>query len=315
MKTSTWLIVGGVILGLMILSGALWTVDQTKQAVIIQFGRPVRTVTEAGLHVKIPFIQKVHYFDKRLLEWDGRPTQIPTLDKKYIWVDTTAYWKIKDPLKFLQSVRDETGAYARLDNTIEAAVRDIITDYPLSEVVRNTNRPIEVTELTEKGEEERTQKKVVRIETGRDKLTREILESAKPLVSEYGIELVDVRIKRINYVESVRKTVYSRMIAERKKMAAQYRSLGEGEKLRILGEKERELKTILSGAYKKAEEVKGRADADALKIYARSYRKDPEFYSFVKALETYKTSLSTGTWLLLTTDSDFLKYLKEHSPR
>ncbi len=298
-----------VFFSLIILGNTLYRVDQTQEAVVVQFGRPIKVVHEPGLKVKKPFVQQIIFFEKRILEWDGRPTQIPTRDKKYIWVDTCARWKIIDPLKFLESVRDETCAHGRLDDMLEAAVRNYITDNLLLEVVRDSNRVMEISELEIRAGEE----KKIRIEIGREKISRQILEEAAKLMPQYGIELIDVRIKRLNYVESVRERVYARMIAERNQIAAQYRSEGEGLKSEILGRKEKELKRIQSGAYKKAQEIKGKSDAQAVKIYAKAYGKDPEFYSFLKTLDTYKKTLNKNTWLILTTDSDYLKYLKKFS--
>ena len=308
------LIILGIVI-LIILSNALFIVDQTQQAMVIQFGRPIREVTEPGMKIKLPIIQQVVTFDKRLLQWDGRPTRIPTRDKKYIWVDTCARWRIISPLKFLESVEgSEAIAQSKLDNIIEGAVRDRIADNELIEVVRNTNQPIFTTQVSSGGEEVRVQKEVEEIEVGREKITRAILEDAEEKTLPLGIELVDVRIKRINYVESVRERVFERMIAERLQMAAQYRSQGEGEKSKILGDKEIQLKTILSKAYRQSQEIKGKADAEATKIYADAFKKDPEFYSFVKTLEVYKNTLDENTWLILTTDSDYLKYLKSLPP-
>ena len=310
MKQKQGILIGIIVFfSLIILGNTLYRVDQTQEAVVVQFGRPIKVVQEPGLKVKKPFIQQVIFFEKRILEWDGRPTQIPTRDKKYIWVDTCARWKIIDPLKFLESVRDETGAHGRLDDMVEAAVRNYITDNLLLEVVRDSNRVMEISELEIRAGEE----KKIRIEIGREKISRQILEEAAKLMPQYGIELIDVRIKRLNYVESVRERVYARMIAERNQIAAQYRSEGEGLKSEILGRKEKELKRIQSGAYKKAQEIKGKSDAQAVKIYAKAYGKDPEFYSFLKTLDTYKKTLNKNTWLILTTDSDYLKYLKKFS--
>ncbi|RKY88468.1 protease modulator HflC [candidate division KSB1 bacterium] len=310
------LLIIGVIFVLISISSALFTVDQTQQAVVTQFGKPVREITEPGLKIKIPFIQQVHYFDKRLLQWDGRPTRIPTLDKKYIWVDTCARWRINNSLKFLQSVAgSESIAQAKLDNIIEGAVRNYISDNKLIEIVRNSNRPIYTTQVTAGGKEIRVKREVEPIEKGREKITRTILKNAAEKALPLGIQVIDVRIKRINYVESVRQRVFERMIAERKQMAAQYRSQGEGEKSKILGDKEIQLKTILSQAYRESQEIKGKADAEATKIYAEAFGKDPEFYSFVKTLEIYKSTLDRNTWLILTTDSDYLKYLKSLTPR
>ena len=303
------ILVGIVIfLALIVLGNALYSVDQTQQAVITQFGKPIKVITEPGLQVKKPFVQQVTFFDKRILRWDGRATQIPTRDKKYIWVDTCAWWKISDPLKFLQSVRDETGAQARLDDVIESAVRNYITDNILLEVVRDTNRVMEISEMGLKRKEIEKE-----IKKGREKISRGILKEASKLMPQYGIKLIDVRIKRINYVDSVQKRVYARMIAERKQIAAEYRSEGEGLRSEILGRREKELKKIQSAAYMKAQQIMGKADATAVDIYAKAYSKDPEFYSFLNTLNTYKKTLGKNTWLILSTDSDYFKYLKSFS--
>jgi len=308
MKRRGWLTLVAVALILIILSSGLYTVDMTDQVVITQFGDPVGDpMTTPGLHVKIPFIQKVNTFEKRLLEWDGDPNQIPTKDKKYLWVNTYARWRIADPLKFFQSVRDEMGAHSRLDDIIDAATRDYITSHLLIEVVRNSNR-----EMAVAGTEMELAEEVLmhQIEWGREEITRQILERASQAVPQYGIELVDVRIKHINYVEEVRRKVYERMISERKRIAEKYRSEGQGKKAEIEGQMEKELQRITSEAYKTAQEIIGQADAEATKIYAKAYNKDPEFYSYVRTLETYRENLGGETWLLLTTDSDYLKYLK-----
>jgi len=299
-------------LGIVVLRGTIYTVDETQQVVITQFGRPVgEPIKTAGLYFKRPFIQKANYFERRILQWDGSPNQIPTKDKRYIWVDTTARWRITDSLKFLQSVGNETGAHARLDDIIDSSTRDSITSHLLIEVLRNTNRLLERAEEAEEvlGAEEA----LARIEVGREKLTREILKQAQELVPQYGIELIDVRIKRINYVEEVRKKVYQRMISERNRVAEQYRSEGQGKKAEIEGEMEKELKRITSEAYRKAQEIEGKADAEAIKIYAEAYSKDPEFYSFVRTLETYKETIDERSTLILSTDSDYFEYLKSLS--
>jgi len=298
------------ILGFMVISGAIYTVDETQQVVITQFGQPIgEPIKTAGLRFKTPFIQKANYFEKRILEWDGSPNQIPTKDKRYIWVDTTARWRIADPLKFLQSVGNETGAHTRLDDIIDSATRDSITSHILIEAVRNTNRLLERIKEVEEvlGAEEALE----RIKVGRDELTRGILKRARELVPQYGIEIIDVRIKRINYVEAVRIKVYERMISERKRAAEKYRSEGQGKKAGIEGEMEKELNRITSEAYRKAQGIKGKADAEAIKIYAGAYSKDPEFYSFLKTLETYKETIDKGSTIILSTDSDYYEYLKD----
>lgn len=291
------------------LTGVVYIVDETRQVVITQFGKPVgEPITVAGLHFKTPFIQRAQYFEKRLLDWDGDPNQIPTKDKRYIWLDTTARWRISDALKFLQSVGTETGAHARLDDIINSATRDAITSHLLVEAIRNTNRILESTEkeevvvFTEEALEE--------IKVGREALAGMILAKAKILAPQYGIELVDVRIKRINYVEAVGRKVYERMIAERKRAAEQYRSEGQGKQAEIEGQMGKELKQITSEAYRKSQGVRGKADAETTKIYADAYNKDPKFYSFLKTLETYRKTIDENTTIILTTDSDYYRYLK-----
>ena len=296
---------------LAVLVSSLYVVDETQQVVITQFGEPIgEPISDAGLHFKVPFIQKANYFEKRLLEWDGSPNQIPTKDKKYIWVDTTARWRIADPLKFLQSVGNETGAHARLDDIIDSATRDAVTGLLLVEAVRNTNQLLE--RAVEAPEEEglSTEEALERIEVGRENLTRDILTQAQELVPQYGIELIDVRIKRIDYVKEVREKVYERMISERKRAAEQYRSEGQGKKAEIDGQMAKELKSITSEAYRKAQEIEGEADAEAIKIYAEAYSRDPEFYSFLKTLETYKETIDKGSTIILSTDSAYFEYLK-----
>lgn len=284
-----------------------YTVTETQQAVITQFGEPVGgPIKKAGLYWKTPFIQQVNYFDKRILEWDGYPSEVPTKDKKFIWVDVTARWTVVDPLKFLQTMRHEANAQSRLDDIIDGITRDYITRYEAAEVVRNSNRILEVEVKEEDISAEETFEK---IKVGRNAITREILEQARKIVSDYGIELVDVRIKRINYIESVQRRVFERMISERKRAAEKLRSEGQAIRAEIEGQKERELKRIYSEAYRKAQEIKGKADAEATQIYAGAYSKDPEFYTFLTTLESYREGLK-GSRLVLTTDSDFLTYLK-----
>ncbi len=291
------------------ISGVAYIVDETKQVVITQFGRPVgEPITAAGLHFKTPFIQRAQYFDKRLLDWDGDPNQIPTKDKRYIWLDTTARWRISDALKFLQSVGTETGAYARLDDIINSATRNAITSHLLVEAIRNSNR---ILETKVEGEEVIVAEDALeKIKVGRQALAGMILEKAKVLAPQYGIELIDVRIKRINYVEAVGRKVYERMIAERKRAAERYRSEGEGKKAEIEGQMGKELKQITSQAYRKAQGIRGKADAETTKIYADAYNKGPAFYAFLKTLETYRKTIDENTTMILTTDSDYYKYLK-----
>ena len=296
----TILIIAGVIVFLVIgvfLSGLGFIVNETQQVVLTQFGRPVgQAITKAGLHFKKPFVQQAHYFEKRLLNWDGDPNQIPTKDKKYIWIDTTARWKIADPLVFLQAVGNEIGAQSKLDNIVNAATRDAITGHLLVEATRNSNRILKTKE--EKQLAIVAEKALADIKVGREELEAMILEKARVLAPQYGIELVDVRIKRINYVEAVRRKVYERMIAERKRAAEQYRSEGQGKKAEIEGQTGKELKRITSEAYRTAQGIRGKTDAETTKIYADAYNKDPGFYSFMKTLETYRKTVDDKTTVI-----------------
>jgi membrane protease subunit HflC len=278
--------------------------------VITQFGRIVgQPKTDPGLKFKIPFIQKANYFNKNLLQWDGDPGQIPTLDKTFIWVDTFARWKIVDPIKFFQTVNNRFNAIGKLNDIIDPAVRNFITSHSLIEAVRSSNRELDTEEVGLESANRRT-RVYFQIDVGRQKITQGILEQAQPKLTPFGIELVDVKIKRINYVEEVRKSVYGRMIAERNQIAEKFRSEGKGEAQKILGEKERDLQEIESEAFKRAQIIKGDADAQATVIYADAYGKDPEFYSFVQTLQIYRETLGQNSLLVLSTDSEFLKYLK-----
>lgn len=312
MKSKGIILIITVIAGLLVFTSA-YVVDETEQVVVTQFGKVIGEPKQLpGLYFKIPFIQQTNYFPKNLLQWDGDPGQIPTMDKTYIWVDTFARWKIVDPINFFQTVNNTIRAQGRLDDIIDPAVRNFITSYKLIETVRTTNRELDTFEI---GLEDVQKRPTYAIKTGRKKITEGILEQAKPKLEKFGIELVDVKIKRVNYVEEVRRTVYARMIAERNQIAEKFRSEGQGEARKILGEKERDLKQITSQAYKVAQEIKGKADAEATKIYAKAYGLDPEFYSFVKTLETYNTALDKNSSLVLSTDSDFFKYLKGYSDK
>jgi membrane protease subunit HflC len=284
-----------------VIYSAAYSVDETEQVVITQFGRIVgEPKTDPGLKFKIPFIQKANYFNKNLLEWDGDPGQIPTLDKTFIWVD---------PIKFFQTVNNRFNAVGKLNDIIDPAVRNFITSHHLIEVVRNSNRELDTGEINI-DDSDRTTIGFYNISIGRQKITQGILEQAQPKVTPFGIELVDVKIKRINYVEDVRKSVYGRMIAERKQIAEKFRSEGKGEAQKILGDKEKDLQEIESEAFKKAQKIKGDADAKATVIYANAYGRDPEFYSFIQTLEIYREALGKDSSLVLSTDSEFLKYLK-----
>jgi len=312
MKFKGFIIIIAVIACLLVFTSA-YVVDETEQVVVTQFGKVMgEPKLVPGLYFKIPFIQNANYFPKNLLQWDGDPGQIPTLDKTYIWVDTFARWKIVDPIKFFQTVNNTTRAQGRLDDIIDPAVRNFITSYKLIETVRTTNRELDTFEI---GLEDVEKRPTYAIKTGRKKITEGILVQAKPKLEKFGIELVDVKIKRINYVEQVRRTVYSRMIAERNQIAEKFRSEGQGEARKILGEKERDLKLITSQAYKVAQEIKGKADAEATKLYAKAYGLDPEFYSFVKTLDVYGQALDKNSSIILSTDSEFFKYLKGYKDK
>ncbi len=289
-------------------------VNETEQVIITQFGKPVgEPIVTPGIHFKIPIIQQANYFDKRFLEWDGDPNQVPTKDKRFIWVDTYARWRIKDPLLFFQRVRDERGAQSRLDDILDGETRNAIAKNVLVEIIRSTNREAQTSEELLAGE---VTKDLAQIKSGREKITRSILNTAAPRILELGIDLLDIRFKRINYVKEVQEKIFERMITERKRIADKFRSEGQGEASKILGDKERELKKIQSGAYKTAQEIIGKADGKATTIYARVYnqtQESREFYRFLKTMETYNTTLSEKDWLILSTKGDFFKYLKKQS--
>ena len=317
MKTAVKVGLGLLVVAiLMVVAGTFYTLEEGQQAVIVQFGRPVGTpVSEAGLHLKLPFVQDVRRFEKRLLIWDGDPNQIPTKGREFIWVDTTARWRIADAKKFLENVATEAGARSRLDDIIDSVVRDQVSASELVELVRSASWEVpegEVLEEVPAEVREELKKEVIR---GREELTRTILAEARKVIPQYGIELVDVRIKRLNYVESVREKVYARMISERKRIAARFRSEGEGRSAEILGTMEKELRQIRSAAYRRAQEIRGKADAEATQIYGRAYKRNPEFYAFSRTLEAYKDGQNKNSVLILTTDSDYYRYLKDTSSR
>ena len=291
-------------------SGAFYVVDETQQVVLTRFGSLVgKPQNKAGLYMKMPFIDTVNYFDKRILEWDGDANQIPTKDKRFIWVDTTARWRIADPLKFMQSVRTEASAQTRLDDIIDASTRDIISGNVLVDAVRDSNRLINQDNSQIVASDQFSQMSLEKIEYGREKISQMILERAAASVKDYGIDLIDVIIKRINYVEEVRDKVYERMVSERKRAAEQFRSEGQGKKAEIEGQMQKELEQIRSEAYRTAQEIKGKADAQAIKIYAEAFNKDPEFFAFIRTLDTYRKTMNSDTTLILTTDNEFYHLL------
>lgn len=299
-----------------VFSGTFYTLEEGEQAVIVQFGRPVGDpVTEAGLHVKLPVIQEARRFEKRLLIWDGDPNQIPTKGREFIWVDTTARWRIADAKKFLESVATEAGARSRLNDIIDSVVRDQVSGSELVELVRSASWVVPKGEILEEVPAEVREELKKAVVRGREELTRTILDEARKVIPQYGIELVDVRIKRLDYVESVREKVYARMISERKRIAAQFRSEGEGRSAEILGTMEKELRQIRSTAYRRVQEIRGKADAEATRVYGTAYSGDPEFYAFSRTLEAYKEGQNKNSVVILTTDSDYYRYLKQSAPR
>jgi len=303
------LFLAAIAITIVVVYNAAYIVDETEQVIVTQFGRVVgEPVTTPGLKFKLPFFQQANYFPNNLLTWDGDPGQVPTKDKTYIWVDTFARWKIVDPIKYFQTVNNEFAALERLDDIIDPAMRNLVTSYPLVESVRNSDRSMDTFEAVSGESKKRVHQ--YKIELGRDEITKQIVKQASPKLAPFGIELVDVKIKRINYIESVRRAVYDRMIAERNQIAEKYRAEGKGEASNIRGEKEKELQTITSQAYEKAQKIKGEADAKATKIYADAYSVDPDFYAFLKTMEVYKATMQKDSTLVLSTDSDFMKYFK-----
>ena len=290
----------------LLLDQATYTVSETEQVIITQFGDPVGDpVTSPGLHFKVPFIQRVNVFDNRFLEWDGNPNQVPTRDRRFILVDTYARWRITDPLLFFQRLRDERGAQSRLDDILDGETRNAVARHNLIELVRSTNR----NEADVQIESEEEAVILEALEQGRQEITREILQTAAGRTSDLGIELLDLRLKRINYVAEVQQDVFARMIAERQRVAEEFRSEGQGEAARIDGERERELAQIQSEAYRIAEELRGKADATATAVYAEAYNRDADFYAFTKSMETYEETMDGETVFILDTDSELLRFL------
>ena len=298
-----------VVVAILLVAGAAYQVFETEQVILTQFGKPVGApVTEPGLHFKIPLIRKVHRFDRRFLEWDGKANQLPTKDKRFIWADTYARWRITDPLLFFQRLQNERGAQSRLDDILDGETRNAIANHELVELVRTSNRTPELDESVAAGSDE-----LAPIQNGRETIRREILAAAQTRTQDLGIEILDVQFKRINYVEEVQEKVYDRMIAERRRIADRFRSEGEGESARIRGELERDLNQIESEAFKTAEEIKGRADAEATSIYAAAYDRSADsrrFYEFLKSMETLEQTASSETSILLSTDGELFRFLK-----
>ena len=291
---------------------ALYTIDETERVIITQFGKPVGDVIEkAGLKLKIPFIQKVNRIEKRILVWDGSANDMPTKDKLYITVDTFGRWRIKDPLQYFLRLRDERSAQSRLEDILGSETRNAVAKHELIEIIRtDKDRLAEVDPLLADVDIST----LLPITKGRQRIETDIFDAALGKLSEFGIELLDIRFKRINYNESVRQKIYARMISERDQIAERFRSEGAGEAARITGNKERELKKIISQAYREIQTIQGDADAKATDIYARSYNQSPaaaNFYEFVKTLETYQSVIDTNTTLILSTDSDLMGLIKQ----
>ena len=311
MKTGTVIL---AVIALIILSNSMYVVQETEQVIITQFGKPVGDpISTPGLKFKVPMVQKAHRFDRRFLEWDGRPNELPTRDKRFIWVNTYARWRITDPLLYFQRLRDERGAQTRLDDILDGETRNAIAKFDVVEVVRTSNREAEQSNLVPE-----EQVNLDPIEFGRETVRMEILSNAQARTDDLGIEILDIQFKRINYVEDVQRKVYERMIAERRRIADRFRSEGQGEAMRIRGEKDRDLLEIQSEAYRQAEEIRGDADAQATEIYAAAFGRNArtqEFYEFLKTLETYPEAFDESSTLVLSTDGDFYRYLTDADGR
>ncbi len=316
-RTLQTIVLGGFLslAAIVVISSAAYTIDEAEQAVIVQFGEPVgEPINEPGLHWKTPFIQEVRRYDKRILSWDGDVNQIPTLGREFIIVDTTARWRIVVPLLFLKSVRDEMGAQTRLDDIIDSVVRDKVSNTDLEEIVRSKDWEFDAAKVDDLIVDRDDVDLEARPQKGREELTREILAEARNVVPQYGIELVDVRIKRLNYINDVRSQVEDRMISERQRIAEQFRSEGRGRSSEIEGNTEREQREILSEAERRAEEIRGQADAEAARIYGESFGQDPEFYAFFRTLESYGEAINDNATLMIRADSDYFRYLQQIAP-
>lgn len=337
MNPNKLIIIGLIAIALLItIASASYVVPEGRQAVITQFGKPIRVIKDPGLHFKTPFIQDIRRIDLRILSWDGFPNQIPTKDKKYIEVDTTARWKITDPLKFIQTVQNEGGARSRLDAILDGVTRDIISGNNLVEAVRNSNNIFDVIESKKQKaqQEARDQRakdaasasgppaiqfeateeitgEIERVNIGREALSELIVDRARSELSPLGIDLIDVQLKRISYETNVEKKVYGRMISERQRVAEKIRSYGKGEKAKIEGKTEKDLQRIQSQSYRKVQSIKGRAEAEAFNIYAKALGRDPEFYRFIRSLEAYEKGLPEDSKLILSSDSKFWKVLSQ----
>jgi modulator of FtsH protease HflC len=302
------LVIGVVAIVLFNLS--VFVVPEYEQAIVVEVGKiKEHHITKPGVYFKVPVAQEVIRFDKRWLEWDGARNEIPTRDKKYIWIETYARWRIKDPVEFYKSVRDEAGAQSRLDDIIDGEVRNVVASHDLIDIVRSSARSFELSE--EEQDEARDEGDEFTTKVGRDRLAQIVVEKAGRVMPDYGIELADVQFKRVSYIETVQEKVFERMISERKRIAQRFRSEGQGKAAEIEGTIEKELRSIESDAYRKAEEIRGKADGEAAAIYSGAYNKDPDLFEFVKTLEAYRSIIDKETSLVLSTDSDLLRLLRQ----
>jgi membrane protease subunit HflC len=305
--------------GLFVLASSLYTVSEVEQVIITQFGKPVgEPITDAGLHLKMPFAQEINSIEKRVLEWDGNPSDMPTKDKLYISVDIFARWRITEPLQYFLRLRDERSAQSRLDDILGSETRNAIAKHELIEIIRTTKGRVPLEDALLVGDKDESNiGALVPIKKGRQLVEREIFSAAAEKVGVFGIELLDIRFKRINYNESVRPKIYDRMISERRQIAQRFVSEGNGEAARIRGNRVRDLNKIQSEAYRDVEKIRGTADARATEIYAAAYNQSPEtvaFYEFTATLQSYQDTIKEGTTLVLSTDSDQFKYLRRMRP-
>ena len=318
MKTGRVILVLLIVLVIAFLGTSLFVLNETQQAIITQFGKPVgQPIISAGIHFKLPFIQKVLVFDKRILEWDGNPQEIPTQDNKFIYIDTFARWRISNALAFYKSNRSEMVGYSRLDDLVDGAVRDEIANHSLPEIIRSSDRPMVIAEVESaemSTDVDSNQYEEYNVPGVRAKITESIIKNVQTKLVELnlGIEVIDLQIKRIDYNTEVQKKVFDRMISGQRRIAEKYRAIGQGEKEQILGKQSQKKKEILSGAYLEAQQIRGKADAEAVKIYGNAYNRSTDsrdFYKFLRTLETYKTAIDSSTTLILSTDNEFLQYL------
>lgn len=303
------IIAGVAVAAVFVFLSSAYIVDAREQVVITQFGRVIgKAITQPGLHFRVPFVQSANYLPKNILEWNGEPGELPTEEKTLIWVDTFARWRISDPILFYRATGTEQNALKRLTDLIDAAVRDAVAAAPLIDTVRESNRSMQILDQDMREVNAARAKAVVRL--GRPYLTEMVRKAAGERLAPFGIVLVDVKIKRLNYHKDVRNSVYARMVAERKQIAEKYRSEGKGEARKIQGDMELRMKSIASEAYRRAQEIKGRADGEAAAIYAGAYNRDPGFYSFLRSLDVYRDTLGKDDMLLLSTDTELFKYLE-----